>query len=817
MASINFGSTANSRPYCTLTVTQSSQSIANNTSTVSYSLVLHRPSAISSSATKKWSCTINGVVHNGSGSIGGSGNKTLLSGTQVISHNGDGKKSISFSASCELKITWGSVSLGTISGSGSVSLTTIPRASGFGTIGGSTTIGNVLTISVDRKSSAFTTSLWYSFGGVSWAGVVSQTSSTNISFTLPMSLCSQIPNSTSGTMTLIMRTYNGSAQIGNDVTKSITIYVPGSVVPSFSSLSLTGVNLWNGAYVKTHSKVTASIVGAVGSYGSTIRSYLISGPNLSVSSSSGTSSVLTSSGILTYTATITDSRGRTASRTNTISVKDYSYPTASVTAVRGNYDKVTGKFTEDIILGQTLKVVPTFTYASAIVNIKSAVVTSNNLSSSVTSSGHIIYLGVNKEFEITSAYTVTFTFTDQFNNTATATTKIASGKFIMNVLKDTGVSFGCAAELGKFKVGMPTQFESQILGQLAKSNASTSWYLGRNTAFIRNTVGSPTGWCSLASMKTPVGSWEMGTLGENLYFSYVKDSDFNAGTNASVTVGIQPSKNIIATMTWANITGKPSTFSPSNHSHSYATWLGAQYASGGEWLGFYNKYGGTRKGWIGHDGTNVLRITNEAGSTVYINCDMQIPNGSKLWSKNTSGSSTYLAVMGTNNVAYFGDNSYQNCLRGTKVYLGSSGATVTSDRNLKYDIEPIKDEYVELFKKLKPINYKYINGGAKRPHIGFIAQDIEDSLKEIGMTSNDFAGLCIDEASSDGDEDSGWDGNYLVKNGFSKMYTLIYEEFIALNTHMIQKIYKKVDDQQNEIDNLKNEIDELKKIIKELL
>ena len=45
-----------------------------------------------------------------------------------------------------------------------------------------------------------------------------------------------------------------------------------------------------------------------------------------------------------------------------------------------------------------------------------------------------------------------------------------------------------------------------------------------------------------------------------------------------------------------SLTCRPSAYVPSNHSHSYATWLGAQYASGGEWFGFYNKYGGTCKG-----------------------------------------------------------------------------------------------------------------------------------------------------------------------------------------------------------------------------
>ena len=126
MATITFGKSG-TRPYCTLEVTQQSQSVANNTSTVKYVLTLVRPSSISSSATKSWSCTINGTKHTGSGSIGGSGNKVLLSGTQVIPHNDDGTKTLAFSGSCQLDITWSGTQLGTISGSGSMTLTKIAR------------------------------------------------------------------------------------------------------------------------------------------------------------------------------------------------------------------------------------------------------------------------------------------------------------------------------------------------------------------------------------------------------------------------------------------------------------------------------------------------------------------------------------------------------------------------------------------------------------------------------------------------------------------------------------------------------------------
>ena len=427
MSSITIGSTSGSRPYCILTVNQSSQNIAENKTTVSYSLVLKRPSAISSSATKSWSVTINGTTHNGSGTIGGSGDKTLLSGTQVIPHNNDGTKTISFSGSAKLEITWGSTWMGTISGSGSMNLTTIPRASSVSTsasgaypnsgitinisrasssfthtltysCGGSSgtiatgvatsyawtvpaslitqlpnanqtctitcytysggshigtkttsftvyyytpstvsstsgnTLGSAFSINISRKSGLFTHSLWYTFGTKTWQGI-GNSIATSTSFTPPLSLCSEIPNATSGSMTVILRTYYGSTQIGSDQYTYYTMNVPSSIVPSFSDITCSenenhvAQNI--GAYVQNKTKLNLAIIGASGTYGSTIKSYKITVAGQTINAASGTTSAITLSGNQTITAVITDSRGRTASRSKTISLLTYTNPMIS--------------------------------------------------------------------------------------------------------------------------------------------------------------------------------------------------------------------------------------------------------------------------------------------------------------------------------------------------------------------------------------------------------------------------------------------------------------------------------------------------------
>lgn len=128
MASITFRKSTKygTEPYAILTVTQKSQNIAENYSIIAYSLDLYRPMKVSSSANKSYSITINeSTVKSGTYAIGGSGTKTIASGTTIVAHNSDGAKTLSFSASVQFGVTWSGTPIGTISNSGIIKLTAI--------------------------------------------------------------------------------------------------------------------------------------------------------------------------------------------------------------------------------------------------------------------------------------------------------------------------------------------------------------------------------------------------------------------------------------------------------------------------------------------------------------------------------------------------------------------------------------------------------------------------------------------------------------------------------------------------------------------
>ncbi len=193
----------------------------------------------------------------------------------------------------------------------------------------SNTIGTAKSVSVSRSSSLFTHTVTWGYGNQSGT-LTTKGTSTSLSWTPGMHLCAQTPNSTSGGGTLWITTYYGNTQIGNTQSAGITLYVPSSVVPSFSAITcveyVNEVSTKIGSYVQNKSRLTLAITGASGNQGSTIRSYKITGCGQTINASSGTTSVITVSGTQSISATITDSRGRTATKSITINVLAYSSP-----------------------------------------------------------------------------------------------------------------------------------------------------------------------------------------------------------------------------------------------------------------------------------------------------------------------------------------------------------------------------------------------------------------------------------------------------------------------------------------------------------
>lgn len=320
------------------------QSVANNTSTISWSLKGAGSASSSWYMAGGFKVVINGdtvyskstdyriKLYNGT---------SIASGTKTISHNSDGTKS--FSISIQAGIYTYAVNC---KGSGSFTLNTIPRASSISV--GTLTMGTAGTITISRASSSFTHTISYAWGDTSSAGIsagkgykgtiVLKTTGTSVSWTPSLNLANVIPSATSGVGTLTCDTYSGSTKVGS---KSIqfTCNVPASVKPTISSASVSVDNSANsviagwGLYVAGFSKVKVT-AAASGSYKSTISNFTISGgysTTQAVSSLAYTGGILTSSGNKTFNVVAKDSRGRSSDTktAGTITVYAYSNPSIS--------------------------------------------------------------------------------------------------------------------------------------------------------------------------------------------------------------------------------------------------------------------------------------------------------------------------------------------------------------------------------------------------------------------------------------------------------------------------------------------------------
>ena len=343
-----------------LTLEQVGQSIANNTSKVRIKWTSQQTGSSYNNAPGDkayYYITINGgtrTEHTVAFTLPQNTTKTILDTTLTVNHKADGTGSIKVETWMDTEI-----SAGVITQTKTLALDTIPRASVV-SAPKTGTLGTALKITIDRKSASFTDKLYYKVGSKNAVKITGYDGKTTYNWTPPIDLATNAPNSTNLAATIICETYNGTAYVGRSEC-TVTLAIPSSVVPTLS-VSVTdptgNKTKYTGYFLQLRSKIKVAITGT-GAQGSTIKSYSIkvgwsagSGTLYTASAATGTTGFLPYYGTVYITCAVTDSRGRTATKSLSYTVSKYSVPTiSSISATRctqngaanrtGEYGKVT--------------------------------------------------------------------------------------------------------------------------------------------------------------------------------------------------------------------------------------------------------------------------------------------------------------------------------------------------------------------------------------------------------------------------------------------------------------------------------------------
>lgn len=267
-----------------------SQNIPQNNSTVTASLKIK--SNHSWATAPNWNnvtATINVNGSSSSGSIntaigGGGTTGVLLSKVAVVPHNSDGTKTFPLSFSINFSdVVWSGSRIGVISSSGTGTLNDIHRASTFTLNKTEVVLGESISVTIDRKNSSFQHVVKSSFAGDTKI-VSNKTSSTSLSWTVPLDWAGRIPSATSSAIAFYVDTYSGNSLIGSH-SVMITAKVPDGLKPSISTISakemspdVSSIGLPSGYFLQGKSIIRASIsvniaqASPIVSYNITLRS-----------------------------------------------------------------------------------------------------------------------------------------------------------------------------------------------------------------------------------------------------------------------------------------------------------------------------------------------------------------------------------------------------------------------------------------------------------------------------------------------------------------------------------------------------------------
>lgn len=153
-----------------------------------------------------------------------------------------------------------------------------------------------------------------------------------------------------------------------------------------------------------------------------------------------------------------------------------------------------------------------------------------------------------------------------------------------------------------------------------------------------------------------------------------------------------------------------------------------------------------------------------------------------------------------------------------RMYLGGNGGSThpwykvvtrdgmqqLSDGRFKIDKCILNDDFYDMYMSLKPTKYKVLHDEDSGIHFGFVAQEVEESLKTVGLDASNCSIVSCDESQS-------------YEDGY--VYGLSYNEFIPFNTYMTQKAHHRIDElekSKSKIELLEQKIELLEQKIQSL-
>lgn len=528
------------------------QSIANNTTTISWNLKAQIDPAGYRRGVRKVVVSFDGAdrytqVYPYDNMLRVYNNTQVASGSYTVTHAEDGSKSLTFS----IKVNVGYANEDTFNstGSGTYTLDTIPRASTI-TCASPVAMATTQSVTVTQKSADFSHILYYKTSSGSYTEIGRNTATNTYSWTLP-DITSTIPNADSDIYTLRAVTYFNDEYTGESVETllNITAQVPNSYVPSVQINSVTEANsAVPNAFplLAGISKFTVTTT-FTGSANSTCKNRTVQVPNnnaITSVNSAATQSITFTNPITTnnatVSATVTDSRNRTGTASQSVTLYNYVAPQIELDCTRsdsgGNTDPV-GDYI-NVRVRCSYDSVNSLNSATLVIKRNTTQVASISLSGNITTWQSVVVTSASA----TQQWTIEGTITDLITSSVASqvVTKASMPFCRFDNGTDVGVDFGRLATEGGIHHHLDEHYYSDYEFNYHVGNTINTF--NNLKAFLLETI-YPVGSIYISTNSTSPATLFGGT------WNKIQDT-FLLASGSTFTAGYSGGN---ATMTWSDL------------------------------------------------------------------------------------------------------------------------------------------------------------------------------------------------------------------------------------------------------------------------